>query len=379
MKFGLQPFASGLDNPLFVTHAGDGSDRLFVVEKPGLIRVVQDGELLEAPFLDISDRVNDGKSEQGLLGLAFAPNYAENGLFFVNYTDSAGDTTVARYQVSDDDLNRADADTETIVLQIAQPAGNHNGGMIAFGPDGMLYVGTGDGGGANDRYGNGQNPDSLLGKLLRIDVLAESDSPYEIPPDNPWVMTDWEGMDVRDEVLAVGLRNPWRFSFDRQTGDLWIADVGQNQYEEINFVPATASPPFNFGWPIMEAFQCFNAQDCDQNGLWIPTVEIDHAGNCSVTGGYVYRGQQHSALNGVYLFSDYCSGKIWATLPDPDTELSQAVGTTTVASEGSGVTLRTVELLDTNFSTSSFGEDEMGELYVTDLSGGTVSRLVIEE
>ncbi len=166
IKFGLQPTVSGLDNPLFVTHAGDGSDRLFVVEKPGLIQIVKDGEVLEAPFLDISDRVNDSKSEQGLLGLAFAPNYAENGLFFVNYTDSAGDTTVARYQVSDDDLNRADADTETIVLQIEQPAGNHNGGMIAFGPDGMLYVGTGDGGGANDRYGNGQNPESLLGQTV---------------------------------------------------------------------------------------------------------------------------------------------------------------------------------------------------------------------
>ncbi len=178
---------------------------------------------------------------------------------------------------------------------------------------------------------------------------------------------------------AVGLRNPWRFSFDRQTGDLWIGDVGQNQYEEINFVPAATSPPLNFGWPIMEASHCFNAQDCDQSGLWMPTVEIDHAGNCSVTGGYVYRGQQQPALNGVYLFSDYCSGKIWATLPDPDTDLSQAVGTTTLASEGSGVTLRTVELLDTDFSISSFGEDEAGELYVTDLSGGTVSRLVIEE
>jgi len=372
----LQMVASGLEKPLFVTHAGDGSGRIFVVEQPGKIRILEEGELLPAPFLDISERVNDRSNEQGLLGLAFAPNFKETGFFFVNYTDENGATIVARFQIAPNDVNLAQADSERVILKIDQPAGNHNGGMLAFGPDEYLYIGTGDGGAANDRFGNGQNPQSLLGKMLRIDVLTDSAEPYTIPADNPWVETDWAGQDVLDEIWAVGLRNPWRYSFDRATGDLWIGDVGQNQYEEVNYVPVATRPPLNFGWPIMEATHCFGSADCEQTGLWMPVAETDHQGNCSLTGGYVYRGQAFPELDGVYLFGDYCSGKIWATLPDPDVESEPLTeqGPAQSTSER-----RTVELLDTNLSINSFGEDEAGELYVVDHRGGAVSRIVIPD
>jgi glucose/arabinose dehydrogenase len=374
-NIGLQPLVSALTKPLFVTHAGDGSGRIFVVEQGGTIRILETGEQLTTPFLDISERVNDGSNEQGLLGLAFAPDYKESGFFFVNYTDENGDTVVARFLVSAEDANRADADSESIILSIDQPASNHNGGMVAFGPDGYLYVGTGDGGAANDRFGNGQNPQSLLGKMLRIDVTTEPTAPYTIPRDNPWVETDWAGQEVLDEIWAVGLRNPWRYSFDRSTGDLWIGDVGQNQYEEVDYVPAATRPPINFGWPIMEATHCFGSADCVQAGLWMPVAETDHQGNCSLTGGYVYRGQAFPQLNGVYLFGDYCSGKIWATLSDPDTVQSESSAAQDAA-DSLGC-WRTVELLDTDLSLNSFGEDEAGELYVADHRGGTVSQIVI--
>ena len=252
----LAPVVDGLDRPLFVTHANDGSGRLFIVEKAGTVRILAEGRLAERPFLDIRDRVGSGGSEQGLLGLAFAPDYDLSGHFYVNYTDRRGDTVVARYQVSDD-LDLADLASETVVLKIEQPAANHNGGMLAFGPDGFLWIGTGDGGGANDRYGNGQNPRTLLGKLLRFDVTSSSDRPYAIPTDNPWVLSDSNGQEMRDEIWAVGLRNPWRYSFDRDKGDLWIADVGQNRYEEINRVPAGSPGGLNFGWPIAEGLAVF--------------------------------------------------------------------------------------------------------------------------
>ena len=376
-NIGLQPLVSGLTKPIFVTHAGDGSGRIFVVEQRGIIRILEKGELLTKPFLDISERVNDGSNEQGLLGLAFAPNYAETGFFFVNYTDADGDSVVARYLVAAEDANRADADSESITLNIDQPAGNHNGGMLAFGSDGYLYVGTGDGGAANDRFGNGQNPQSLLGKMLRIDVTTEPTVAYTIPADNPWVGTNWAGQEVLDEIWAVGLRNPWRYSFDRSTGDLWIGDVGQNQYEEVDYVPAATRPPLNFGWPIMEATHCFGSADCVQAGLWMPVAETDHQGNCSLTGGYVYRGLAFPELNGVYLFGDYCSGKIWATLPDPDA--AQAESLAAQDAVGSLGTWRTVEILDTDLSINSFGEDEAGELYVIDHRGGTVSQIILPE
>ncbi len=353
----LEEQITGLNKPLFVTHAGDGSGRLFVVEQPGVIRVVVDGVLQEAPFLDIQDQVNDGGNEQGLLGLAFAPDYATSGLFYVNYTDSTAATQVARFRVAPDAPNQADSTTEERILTIEQPARNHNGGTLAFGPDGMLYVGMGDGGGANDRYGHGQNPDSLLGKLLRIDV-SQGDG-YRVPADNPWVGTDWNGTDVRDEIVAVGLRNPWRFSFDRATGDLWIGDVGQNQYEEINVVAAPAHTAQNYGWPLMEGTHCFQSDDCDQTGLILPVAEYSHQGHCSVTGGYVYRGDAYPEMDGVYFYGDYCSGMIWALVQDETG------------------TWQSTEIMDSGMSLSSFGEDERGELYVTDLAGGTVARLVV--
>ncbi len=217
----------------------------------------EDGKLDDAPFLDIRDRVRSSGNEQGLLGLAFAPDYADSGFFFVNYTDRGGNTIVSRFQVSEDNPDLADATSESVVIQLDQPARNHNGGMLTFGPDGYLYIGTGDGGAAADRFGNGQNPDTLLGKMLRLDVTSDLTVPYTIPADNPWVESDWNGVDARDEIWAFGLRNPWRFSFDRQTDDLWIADVGQNVYEEINFIPAGSESGLNFGWPILEGYTLF--------------------------------------------------------------------------------------------------------------------------
>lgn len=357
----LEPVVEDLQSPIFVTHAGDGSNRLFVLEKAGRIQIVADGALLTTPFLDISEQVNSNGNEQGLLGLAFAPDYRETGFFFVNYIDSEGNTVIARYKVSAADANVADPASAFVILQIEQPASNHNGGMLAFGPDGYLYAGMGDGGGGGDRYGNGQNPATLLGKLLRLDVLSEPQQPYTIPADNPWVTADWNGADVRDEVWALGLRNPWRFSFDRTTGDLWIGDVGQNQFEEIDYTP-TGQSGINYGWPVMEASACYNSagKSCDKAGLQLPVAEYSHSGHCSVTGGYVYRGAAFPALQGVYLYGDYCSGTFWATWFD-----------------GNGA-WQTAELLDSNASVSSFGEDEAGELYVTDLANGILYQVVIE-
>ncbi len=359
VRVGVEPVVEGLAAPLWLTHAGDGSGRLFVLEKAGTIRIVRDGGLVETPFLDIRDRVGSSSSEQGLLGLAFAPDYAESGYFFVNYTDKRGDTVVSRFQISGQ-ADVADPASEFKVLGLDQPAPNHNGGGLLFGPDGYLWIGTGDGGAANDRFGNGQNPATLLGKMLRLDVTSDPAQPYLIPEDNPWTTAEWNGQDVVDEVWALGLRNPWRYSFDLATGDLWIADVGQNTYEEVHLVPAGSAGGLNFGWPIMEGLHCFSAQDCDQAGLELPVAEYRHgADGCSITGGYVYRGAALPELAGAYLFSDFCSGKIWG--------LEQA-----------GDAWERVELADTDLAVSSFGEDEAGELYVTDLGGGGVYRVVVE-
>jgi glucose/arabinose dehydrogenase len=357
----LQRIAGGLDRPLFVTHAGDGSNRLFIVEKPGIIRIFVNGSLVAKPFLDLRDRVNSGSSERGLLGLAFPPDYVQRGYFFVDYIDRAGDTVVSRFKVTGDP-NVADPASEFKVLGIRQPAANHNGGMLAFGPDGYLYIGTGDGGGEYDRFGNGQNPNTLLAKILRLDVTSDPSKPYQIPPDNPWVSADWNGKKVPGEAWAVGLRNPWRFSFDRRTGDLWIADVGQDKYEEIDLVRALDGKKLtgglNFGWSIMEGMHCFpDSANCQKQGLTLPIAEYDHGQGCSITGGYVYRGSQYPALDGTYFYGDYCSGTIWALRPN-----------------GSG--WRSTPVLDTGLAISSFGEDQAGELYVTDLNGGAVYRLV---
>ncbi len=362
-RLALQAAFEGLERPVFVTHAGDGSGRLFLVEKAGVIRVSEAGRLLATPYLDIRDRVRSSGSEQGLLGLAFAPDYASSGVFFVNYTDRGGDTVISRFRVTGDP-NLADPASEVPVLRIDQPAANHNGGMLAFGPDGYLFIGTGDGGAANDRFRNGQNPQTLLGKMLRIDVMADAGVPYAVPSDNPWAQADWNGQPVRPEIWAFGLRNPWRYAFDRATGDLWIADVGQNAYEEINLVRTDGAGRLtgglNFGWPIMEGTHCFpDSAACQREGLVLPVADYRHGPDgCSVTGGYVYRGSEIQALQGVYLYGDYCSGRIWGLAAD------------------SGGAWQSRLLLDTDLAISSFGEDEAGELYVVDLNGGAVYRLI---
>ena len=359
LSLALTEVIDGLATPVFATHAGDGSNRLFIVEKGGTIRMLVDGALVETPFLDITDRVNSSGNEQGLLGLAFPPDYSTLNYFFVNYTDSNGDTVVARFSTPAATPDQADAASEALVVQIDQPAGNHNGGMITFGPDGYLYIGMGDGGGAGDRYENGQNPATLLGKLLRLDVTTDPSQPYTIPADNPWVTNDWNGVDVRDEIWAVGLRNPWRFSFDRTAGDLWIGDVGQNQYEEINFTAAGGSGGLNYGWPIMEANECYREDGCSTDGLVLPVAEYSHSGHCSVTGGYVYRGTAFPTLQGIYFYGDYCSGTVWALWPDGEGGWTNA------------------EVLKGGISLSSFAEDEEGELYLLDM-GGKLMRLAVE-
>jgi glucose/arabinose dehydrogenase len=342
----------GLDTPVGISNAADGSGRLFVVEKVGRIRVVGNGVLAESAFLDITDRVGASASEQGLLGLAFHPDYVSNGSLFVNYTNQQGNTVIARFSVSSD-AARADPSSEEILLTIAQPAGNHNGGHLAFGPDGHLYAGLGDGGGAGDQFGNGQNGSTLLGAMLRLGV--DSGLPYTVPAGNPFVGEPV----VRDEIWAVGLRNPWRFSFDRVTGDLYIADVGQNQYEEVDFQPAGSAGGQNYGWPIMEGVHCFpEDRVCDQAGFALPVVEYDHSQGCSVTGGYVYRGQEFPLLKGIYVYGDYCSGRIWG-----------------LARSGGG-SWRTAQLARADISLSSFGEDEVGELYLVDMGQGELFRLM---
>ncbi len=348
----LKPVASEFNQPVFLTHAGD--NRMFVVERHGTIRIIAGGQTLSEPFLDIRDRVGSQGQEQGLLGLAFHPQYRTNGQFFINYTDRQGDTVISRFHVTSDD-NRADGDSEEIMLRIQQPAANHNGGMLAFGPDGYLYVGTGDGGAANDRFRNGQNLQSLLGKLLRLDVDGER--PYAIPHDNPFVGRP----EIRAEIWAYGLRNPWRFSFDRATGNLSIADVGQDKYEEVDWQPANSHGGENYGWPIMEGLHCFQRAACDQTGLTLPVVEYDHSAGCSVTGGYVYRGRDYPELAGAYLFADYCSGTIWLSQREANGEWTQR------------------EKLQTALRVSSFGEDSRGEIYVIDLANGGIFHLIVEQ
>jgi glucose/arabinose dehydrogenase len=342
----LHEVASGLTDPLLVT-APPGDHRLFIVERPGRIRIVRDGALREQPFLAIEDLVEDLGLEQGLLGLAFHPGYADNGRLFVYYTrQSDAYQVLAEYRVSPDDGDRADPDSAQLLLELEDPASNHNGGMLAFGPrDGLLYVSTGDGGGRNDEYGNGQNLDSPWGKLLRLDVDAAAPQP---------------------EIWAWGLRNPWRFSFDRATGDLYIGDVGQKAYEEIDVVPADSPGGTNFGWSTMEGIICFFTGGCDMTGLTLPVFAYPHSGAvCSVTGGYVYRGACIPDLAGRYFFSDWCSNQIW-TLEWPGA-VEPVDRTAEIAGAGQ---------LD---GVSSFGESATGELYVTSLNDGRVYRLVRAE
>ena len=342
---------AGLERPVYVGHAGDGSDRLFVVEKAGKIRLVIGNTLEPVPFLDITAVVGSREYERGLLGLAFHPDYVSNGRFFVHYTDVVGASVIAEYSVSDD-RNRGDPLSAQVLLTQPQPFPNHNGGMLAFGPDGMLYVALGDGGSAGDPNDNGQRLDTLLGKLLRLDVSVTGT--YSVPAGNPFVGRPG----ARPEIWSYGLRNPWRFSFDRATGDLYIADVGQNSFEEVDFAPASSTGGENYGWRLMEGRACFRpAMNCDGRGLVEPIAVYGRDGGCSVTGGYVYRGVRYPALTGAYLFGDYCSGIIWTLRRD-------------VAHVWH---LHAVTDLDMRIS--SFGEDMDGEMYITDDSGGRLLRL----
>lgn len=355
---GAELFIANLKRPVFVTDAGDGSGRLFIIEQRGDILIVENGRVRETPFLNIRNRVNSQDNERGLLSVAFHPDYKNNGIFFVNYTgEPDGATVIERYHVSADP-NVADANSGRVLLQIEQPEPNHNGGMMAFGPDGYLYIGTGDGGGGGDQHGaigNGQNLKTLLGKMLRIDVNADT---YAIPADNPFVNRS----DAKPEIWAFGLRNPWRFSFDRATGDLYIGDVGQGSQEEINFQSASARGGENYGWRIMEGVECYDAtQNCARPDLIPPIAVYSHDLGCSVSGGYVYRGQKYPWLVGQYLFADYCSGIVWATAR---------------AANGEWKTRQVGKFDDT---ISSFGEDAAGELYVVGHGNGIIYKLTSTE
>lgn len=329
---GLQPLVEhDFSKPVFLTASPDQTNRLFVVEQNGRIFIVTPGQPNPSLFMDIAEKLSTG-GERGLLGLAFHPQYSKNGRFFVNYTRAQdGATVIAEYRVSPDPA-RADPQ-ETIRLVIPQPYSNHNGGMIAFGPDAFLYIGTGDGGAGGDPENRAQDRKSLLGKFLRIDV--DGPPPFRIPADNPFV-----GQPGQPEIFALGLRNPWRFSFDRQTGDLWAGDVGQNLWEEIDVIAKGK----NYGWRLLEGKHCFNpAKNCESARQVVPPVtEYSHEqGRCSVTGGYVYRGKRVPSLEGVYVFGDFCTGEVWGYRDG-----------------------QTTQLLDTDLQISSFGEDREGELYV---------------
>jgi len=325
------------------------TNRLFIVEKAGIIRVFRDGALLPRPFLDISARVSTG-TEQGLLGLAFHPQFTTNRRFYVDYTDRSGDTRVVEF-LADAGLDSASA-TEREILFVAQPASNHNGGQIAFGPDGYLYVALGDGGGGGDTYHNGQNLGSLLAKLLRLNV--DAGSPYSIPPDNPFVGRTG----AKEETWDYGLRNPWRFSFDRLNGDIYIGDVGQNLYEEVDYEPHRAGGK-NYGWSIMEGLHCYNSSMCNRAGLTLPVAEYSHQDGCSITGGYIYRGSEIPELNGVYFYGDYCTGIVRSFKIDQGKAVNAQDWTSTLRTQSGG---RMEQL-------SSFGQDARGELYMVLLTG----------
>jgi hypothetical protein len=357
-KYEFTLYEDGLSEIVGIAHTGD--DRLFILERPGLIRVIEDGTLLETPFLDLQEQVqSEVHVEQGFLGLAFDPDYAENGYLYVNYTSQPdGNMRLERYQVSEDDPNLGDPDSGTLVIAYAQPFPVHNGGPLRFGPDGYLYVAVGDGG--LDSPHNAQLIDRLLGSLLRIDVHGEP--PYEIPEDNPLV----DNPDARGEIWAYGLRNPWGFSFDRETGDLYIADVGQDTYEEVNFQPADSPGGQNYGWSIYEGYDIYNPPgannpDVPESEITFPVTGYPHnllnvseriteGYNCSVIGGYVYRGDALPDLQGYYVYGDWCSGLIWTLRQESDGWNNE-------------------KLLDTDFSITSFGEDAAGEIYLSTFQG----------
>jgi glucose/arabinose dehydrogenase len=360
-NFNLNSYATGFTSPTDIANAGDG--RLFIVQKTGQIKIINsDGTIKPTAFLDIDPIVINGGSEEGLLGLVFHPNFASNGYFYIYYTNLSGNNVVARYQVSAADPNIADAASAQILLTISHPTNNnHNGGNLNFGPsDGYLYIGTGDGGGSGDTSNNAQNINSLLGKLLRIDVNkddfpSDASKNYGIPGNNPYA----GAVAGADEIWALGLRNPWRYEFDRQTQDLYVGDVGQNAREEVDFVPAGTGSGNNYGWRCYEGFAAFNTTGCGAQSSYVsPVVDYDHTlGRCSITGGFVYRGTEFSTLQGVYLYADYCSGHFYGI------KHNGANWDQVLAQQFSGRNI------------SSFGEDSLGRLYVSDVTNGTIYKV----
>lgn len=351
----------GFTQPVFLTSPPNDTSRLFIVEQGGAIKIIKNGTTLTRPFINISDRISTG-FERGLLGMAFHPNYAANRYFYVNYTDVNGDVRLSRFQASTGDPDSAVLTSESILLTVQEPEPNHNGGTVAFSPvDGYLYLSLGDGGSGGDPHGtigNGQDLTTLLGKILRLDV--DGGTPYAIPSDNPFV-----GIPGRDEIWSYGWRNPWRLSFDRLNGDMYIGDVGQGLYEEIDFESITSGGGQNYGWRLMEGFHCYNpSTNCDPGGLTYPVTEYTHSLGCSVTGGYVYRGCRIPDLRGTYFYADYCSGRIWSfryngsTMTDSTERTAELGGGTSIGSP------------------SSFGEDSRGELYITDHDDGEVYKIV---
>jgi uncharacterized protein (TIGR03437 family) len=340
--------ATGIPAPTDIQNAGDGSNRLFVTQQNGIIRVVKDTGLVATPFLDIRSKTT-GTGERGLLGLAFPPGFPQKQRFYVDYTDLNGNTVIAQYRVTANP-DVADPASETILLRVTQPFANHNGGQIRFGPDGYLYIAMGDGGSAGDPQGNGQRLNTLLGKLLRIDVES-TPGQAQIPGTNPFVNT----AGARGEIWSYGLRNPWRFSFDRATGDLWIGDVGQDTYEEINLQPASSRGGENYGWNRTEGLHCYTS-GCSMQGITMPVAEYSHtAAACSITGGFRYRGSS-PGLQGAYIYGDLCNGMIWAL-------------------EWTGSAWANRTLLASGYSITTFGEGENGEVYVANANTGSIYRI----
>lgn len=386
----LVQVAAGLNDPVGVVSPSDGSGRLFVLERPGVVRVIENGELLAEPFLDISDDVLSAFLEQGLYDLAFHPDFADNGTFFLHYAELMrnGDSVVVRYRVSEGDINKADPESARLILQIDQPYANHNGGELAFGPDGYLYIGSGDGGWEGDPLEAGQDLSTLLGKVLRIDVAPalEDTDPYRdyaIPPDNPFardpelvrlfgLSEDYFAnihVQARPEIWAYGLRNPWKFSFDPETGDLWLPDVGQNEWEEINFQPADATGGVNYGWDFLMGTHCFPVQEenCAEVGT-LPVAEYSHDVGCAVIDIGVIRDPELTDLSGTYLAGDYCAGTVWGLTRAENSEWKMD------------------SLLTTTLRITGSGRGENGSLYVTacechyggggEPNGGTVWHIV---
>lgn len=353
----LEQVAEGLGGVVDLRHAGDGSGRFFTVERRGVVRILEDGAISEDPFLDLSATVEARGGEQGLLSIAFPPDFTERRHFYVVYTIPGNDVTLVRYALlPDTDVPDPDSAVTILTANKAQAFQNHNGGRAEFGPDGMLYLSLGDGGGQDDPLSQGQDTGTLFGSILRIDVEGGADGSYAIPEDNPFV----DDSDARGEIWVYGLRNPWRFSFDSATGDLYIADVGESDREEVNVQPAGSPGGENYGWSIMEGSRCFMPSDCDSTGLTRPVAEYDHAdGDCSITGGHVYRGEAHPELQGIYVYGDFCSGRIRGLRRAGDGWESEV-------------------LLESDLQMiTTFGEDEEGNLYVGDFATGTLYRIVV--